>query len=134
CLVTETWTPDINGVAHTLGHLARELVRRDIELQLVRPRPRSASRAEQHIDELQVNGFSLPHYAEVQFGWPCRQRLLAKWRRQRPDVIYLATEGPLGWSALRAAERLNIPTVSGFHTNFDHYADNYGLRWLRGSV
>jgi glycosyltransferase involved in cell wall biosynthesis len=51
------------------------------------------------------------------------------WRQERPDAIYIATEGPLGWSALNAARRLQIPVVSGFHTNFDQYASNYRLGW-----
>jgi glycosyltransferase involved in cell wall biosynthesis len=51
----------------------------------------------------------------------------------------VATEGPLGWSALRAARRLGIPASTGFHTRFDEYMRNYGaaflaqtaLRWMR---
>ncbi|WP_444676767.1 hypothetical protein [Halomonas sp. E19] len=39
CLVSETWAPDINGVAHTLDHLSRELLGRSVALQLIRPRP-----------------------------------------------------------------------------------------------
>src|SRR3546814_11891879 len=60
-------------------------------------------------------------------------------RDERPDAIYVATEGPLGWSAPRAARRLGIPAASGFHTRFDRYMRDYGaeflppvaLRWLR---
>jgi glycosyltransferase involved in cell wall biosynthesis len=43
----------------------------------------------------------------------------------------VATQGPLGWSALRVAEHLRIPIFSGFHTNFDTYAKNYHAGWLR---
>src|SRR3546814_16150019 len=60
-------------------------------------------------------------------------------RDERRDAIYVATEGPLGWSALRAARRLGIPAASGFHTRFDRYMRDYGaaflqpvaLRWMR---
>lgn len=134
CLVSETWYPEINGVAHTLGHLSRELRDRHVELQLVRPRPLDGSHADDMADELQVAGFRLPRYRSLQFGRPCTRLLITRWQAQRPDVIYLATEGPLGWSALRAAETLDIPTVSGFHTNFDHYVGDYGMGWLRGIV
>jgi glycosyltransferase involved in cell wall biosynthesis len=54
-------------------------------------------------------------------------KLLRRWKRQRPDVLYIATEGPLGLSALRAARRLGIAVVSGFHTNFQQYTSQYGL-------
>ncbi len=38
-----------------------------------------------------------------------------------PDLVHIATEGPLGWAALRAARRLKLPTVSSYHTNFAEY-------------
>ncbi|MBE0488639.1 MAG: hypothetical protein IBX53_06130 [Halomonas sp.] len=44
--------------------------------------------------------------------------------------MYVATQGPLGWSARRAARRLSIPVVAGWHTNFDHYCQDYGAPWL----
>jgi len=57
-------------------------------------------------------------------------KLLRRWKRSRPDVLYIATEGPLGFSALRAARRLGIATISGFSTNFQQYASQYGLGFL----
>jgi len=132
CLVSETWSPDINGVAHTLDQLSKELGRRGVALQLVRPRPASrvVTRAEGMEAELRVRGVGLPGYREVRIGLPAMKAIQRFWQQQRPTVIYLATQGPLDWSALRAAERLNIPVVSGWHTNFDHYCRDYGLPWL----
>ena len=46
----------------------------------------------------------------------------------------MATEGPLGWSALRAARRLGIPAATGFHTRFDDYVRSYGAPWLEGTA
>jgi glycosyltransferase involved in cell wall biosynthesis len=46
-------------------------------------------------------------------------------------VVYVATEGPLGWSAVRAARRLEIPVFSGFHTNFHSYSKHYRASWLQ---
>ncbi|WP_458527055.1 glycosyltransferase family 4 protein [Onishia taeanensis] len=134
CLVSETWSPDINGVAHTLGHISRELKTRNITLQLVRPRPDDGSQAEGIADELQVKGFHLPGYQAVKLGLPAGRALQRLWQTRRPDAVYIATEGPLGWSALRQARRLGLPVASGFHTNFDHYAGDYGLGWLKGTV
>jgi len=45
--------------------------------------------------------------------------------------VYVATEGPLGWVAVRTAQRLRIPVLSGFHTNFHSYARHYRLGWLQ---
>lgn len=132
CLVSETWSPDINGVAHTLGQLGTELRRRGVALQLIRPRPADVAvpRAEGMEAELRVHGLGLPGYRQVRIGLPATATIQRLWRQQRPTAVYLATQGPLGWSALRAAERLDIPVVSGWHTNFDHYCRDYGLPWL----
>src|SRR5262249_3999508 len=54
-----------------------------------------------------------------------------KWSANRPDVIYIATEGPLGWAALQTARELGIAVFSGFHTSFDRYSRYYHLGWLR---
>src|SRR6478736_6043720 len=45
----------------------------------------------------------------------------------RLALVHIATEGPLGLSALLAARWLGIPVASSFHTNFDHYAGHYGF-------
>ncbi|TDX29361.1 glycosyltransferase involved in cell wall biosynthesis [Modicisalibacter xianhensis] len=133
-MVSETWAPDINGVAHTLGHLSRGLIRRGIEVQLIRPAPQAPTRAEGMTHELQVRGIRVPRYSDVQLGVPSRRAMAALWREARPDIIYVATEGPLGWSALNLARHLGIPVVSGFHTNFDHYAGDYGVGWMKKPV
>ena len=67
-------------------------------------------------------------------GLPAGRLLSHLWKDQRPDIVYVATEGPLGWSAQRAAARYRIPIVSGFHTNFHSYSRHYGLGLIRGSV
>ncbi|MGQ7248444.1 glycosyltransferase family 4 protein [Halomonas sp. V046] len=132
CLVSETWSPDINGVAHTLGRISQELLARGVTLDLVRPRPAAASApaADGMATELRVRGLSIPGYKEVRIGMPAGRLMRRQWQTTRPDAVYVATEGPLGWSALRAAERLGIPVVSGWHTNFDHYCSDYGVAWM----
>ncbi|MBZ0331069.1 glycosyltransferase family 1 protein [Halomonas sp. ANAO-440] len=134
CLVSETWSPDINGVANTLHQLSRELLARDVALQLIRPEPYAPGRRKGRTPgmqaELKVRGIPLPGYRDVRAGMPATRRLLQLWQKQRPDVVYLATQGPLGWSARRAARRLSIPVVAGWHTNFDHYCRDYGVPWL----
>jgi glycosyltransferase involved in cell wall biosynthesis len=51
-----------------------------------------------------------------------------------PDLIHIATEGPLGAAALMAAASLQVPVVSSFHTNFDQYLSHYGLAGLEAAV
>lgn len=128
-LVSETFPPEINGVANTLGRLCQGLRERGHRLQLVRPR--QADETSRSDDELLLTrGWPLPGYAGLQWGQSSLHKLLRRWQRNRPDVLYIATEGPLGLSALRAARRLGIPVVSGFHTNFQQYSDHYGFGLL----
>jgi glycosyltransferase involved in cell wall biosynthesis len=63
-------------------------------------------------------------------GLPAKRALERLWTYRRPDVVHIVTEGPLGWSALRAALKLRIPVVSDFRTNFHAYSRHYGIGWL----
>ncbi|HUE93011.1 glycosyltransferase family 1 protein [Pseudomonas sp.] len=129
-LITETFPPEINGVANTLGRLADGLRARGHRIQLVRPR-QGCDQGRGHDEQLLLTrGWPLPGYPGLQWGQSSMHKLLRSWQRQRPDVLYIATEGPLGFSALRAARRLQIPVVSGFHTNFQQYTGHYGVGLL----
>jgi len=135
-LVTETFAPEINGVAMTLGHLVRGLSLRGHAVQLIRPRqtrtdvPMSAN----GLTEVLAVGVPIPNYGGLKFGLPMGKRLERLWREQRPDVVHIATEGPLGWSALAVARRLKLPVTSSFHTNFHSYSGHYGLSLLKTPI
>ena len=128
-IVTETYPPEVNGVALTVQSLERGLMARGHEVELVRPRQHARETAPPHT--LLMAGAGLPFYAGLRFGLPATGALLRHWRENPPDAVYVATEGPLGWSALRAARRLGIPVASGFHTRFDEYMRDYGVGFLQ---
>jgi glycosyltransferase involved in cell wall biosynthesis len=133
--VTETYPPEVNGVALTVGHLVRGLREIGHHVSLIRPRHRGEDVARGADPALTlVRGLPLPIYKEVRVGVPSPRVLRGCWNDQRPDVIYVATEGPLGWSALRVARSLGIPVLSGFHTNFHTYLDHYHSAWMRSMV
>jgi glycosyltransferase involved in cell wall biosynthesis len=127
-IVTETYPPEVNGVALTVQGLEQHLRALGHRVDVVRPRQRTDHRPATH--EMLVRGVALPRYPGLQFGLPAGCQLRALWRREPPDAVYIATEGPLGGSALRAARRLGIPVATGFHTRFDRYMRDYGARWL----
>lgn len=129
-IVSETYPPEINGVALTVHSLAAGLASQGHTVDLIRPRQLQPFKDEPGIVTLEVRGASLPRYPGLRFGLPAGGALRERWTRLRPDAIYVATEGPLGWSAVRAANRLGIPTATGFHTRFDTYADHYGVGFL----
>lgn len=132
-IVTETFPPEVNGVAMTFGHLAQELARRGNAVTVCRPRrPDLVSRepTTNFVEEL-FTGVPIPGYPLLRLGLPARRRLMRQWRLNRPDLVHVVTEGPLGASAVSAARALNIPVTSSFHTNFHAYTSHYGFGLFR---
>ena len=139
-VVTETYPPEINGVAMTTGRMVDGLVAAGHRVDLIRPRQAheggSIQLAEgaEGVEEMLSRGIPLPRYANLQLGLPARKVLLRRWSVQRPDVVQVVTEGPLGWSALTAARKLRLPVISEFHTNFHRYSGHYGVGWLKRPI
>ena len=139
-VVTETWPPEINGVALTVQALAHGLLARGHAVEVVRPRQPgdrhdpAGERSDGALATLLMRGAALPRYPGLRFGLPAMRALGRHWRQARPDAVYVATEGPLGWSAARAAARLGIPVATGLHTRFDRYMRDYGMPWLEGTA
>jgi len=140
-IVTETFPPEINGVAMTFGHVARELGRRGHDVTVCRPRRDDLVNGYAHPEysDLLVRGIPIPGYPLLRLGLPAGNALRRRWRAQRPDLVHVVTEGPLGASAVTAARALGVPVTSSFHTNFHSYTHHYGfaplhraaLGWLR---
>ena len=130
--VTETYPPEVNGVAMTVGRLVGGLRELGHRVSVIRPRQGKTDAGNEH--ELALPGLPLPGYPGLRFGLPAGGRLARQWRQRRPDLVHVVTEGPLGWSAVSTARRLGIPVTSGFHTNFDRYSVHYGVGWLRPAV
>lgn len=120
-VVTDTYVPDINGVALSLGRLCKGLRERGHRVEVIR-----SGRGDD--GEHSVPWWPLPGYWEIKVGQPLPGYFRRRWTENRPDVIYVAIETPLGFSATSAALRLGIPVVGGFHTNFREYLLKYGMR------
>lgn len=125
--ITETWPPQVNGVALTVHALAQALAARGAQVEVVRPGPDAR---EVGLEMVSARGIAIPRYPGMQFGLPAGNALRRRWTALRPDAVYIATEGPLGGSAMRIANSLGIPVISGFHTRFDTYATHYGVGLL----
>lgn len=135
-MVTETYPPEVNGVARTVALMAEGLAALGHSVQLVRPRQGAADAPQRGAgyEELLCRGVPIPRYTQLKMGLPSGRALLAAWRARRPDLVHIATEGPLGWSALGAARKLGLPVASDFHTNFHAYSRHYGVSWLARPV
>lgn len=130
--VTETFPPEVNGVAMTIGRLVGGLRERGHRISVIRPRQGKGDAGGEH--ELALPGLPLPGYPGLRFGMPAGGRLTSQWRQNRPDLVHVVTEGPLGWSAVSVARKMGIPVTSGFHTNFDRYSVHYGMGWMRPAL
>ncbi len=123
-LVTDTFLPDVNGVAMTLGRLTEGLRKNGHRVHVIRSGESSGG------GETAAPSIPLPGYKEVRVGLPDPFRLRKRWIKKRPDAVYVATESPLGRSAVKAAKALGIPVATGFHTNFHEYLGQYRLGTL----
>ena len=131
-VVTETWPPEVNGVAVTLAKLVHHLGLRHHTIQLIRPRQdkHDEGQVQSGWSELLLRGLPIPRYPQLKLGLPSKKALLKAWSTKRPDLVHIATEGPLSWSALQAAHVLRLPVTSDFRTNFHSYCQHYGVAWL----
>jgi glycosyltransferase involved in cell wall biosynthesis len=132
-VVTETYAPDVNGCAMAMGRLVHGMLERGHQVQLVRVRHGRTDRYrfDGECEVLPLPGLPIPLYTVQKFGLPAAREVARLWRARRPDAVYIATEGPLGASALFVARLLRIPAVTGFHTNFHTYTQDYGVAFLR---
>lgn len=135
-VVTESYPPEVNGVAHSIARVVEGLRARRHVVQLVRPQQGPLDNADPQgwHSEVLTGGIALPMYGQLRMGLPSGRLLTQLWSRHPPDVVHIATEGPLGWSALRAARRLRLPVCSEFRTNFQAYSQFYGAAWLRQPI
>jgi UDP-2,3-diacylglucosamine pyrophosphatase LpxH/glycosyltransferase involved in cell wall biosynthesis len=124
-IVTDTFAPDVNGVAMTLGRLREGLRQRGHRVHVIHTGAKAGT------GESCAAAVPLPGYKEVRVGLPKPFELRARWMQKRPDVIYVATESPLGGSAVKAANALGIPVAAGFHTNFQDYMGQYRMGVLQ---
>lgn len=136
-IVSETFPPEINGVANTLRHLCQGLMQHGHRVTVIRPRQRHEDKGTVasagnglFTSEHLVTGMPLPGYADLRFGIARSTMIRKLWQKDRPDAIYVATQGPLGVAAVSAARKLGLPVCSGFHTNFHRYSRYYGVGML----
>ena len=134
-LVTETYPPEINGVAMTLSRLVSGLAARGHSVEVIRPRQMGEARSadgtfteSNGVVHWLVPGVPIPLYKSLRIGLPITPALKRHWQAHPPNVVHVATEGPLGLAALYSGNKFKLPITSSFHTNFHQYGGHYGLK------
>jgi glycosyltransferase involved in cell wall biosynthesis len=135
-VVTETYPPEVNGVARTIASVVEGLRGHNHDLQLIRPGQKRGERGQddESFHEVLMRGLPIPRYPQLRMGLTSKRTLVKLWSLRRPDVVHIATEGPMGWSALQAAAHLKLPVCSDFRTNFHAYSKHYGVGWLHKPI
>ncbi|MFJ6087693.1 glycosyltransferase family 4 protein [Streptomyces sp. NPDC092369] len=125
-IVTESFPPDVNGVAHCALQTARHLVDRGHAPVVVAPAPAPGNRpdASAPCPVVHVPSLPLPGYPQVRVALPSR-RLAATLVEHRADVVHLASPFILGVRGMAAAARLGIPAVAVYQTDLAGYARTY---------
>ena len=132
-VVTETYPPELNGVALTVAHSVRYLRAQGHSVTVLRPRQPGEAK-HRTANECLLPGIGLPLYQGVQFGLPVVLQLKRRWSADRPQLVHIATEGPLGWAALHVARRLGIPVTTDYRTQFHRYSVHYGVGLLAPAI
>ncbi|ROO58320.1 phosphatidylinositol alpha 1,6-mannosyltransferase [Micromonospora sp. Llam0] len=137
-IVTESFPPDLNGVAHSVVRVAEHLVARGHEPLVVAPAPApaAAERAEAGAHPypvVRVPSLPVPLYRSFRLGLPSR-RLTEVLAEHAPDVVHLASPFVLGARGLTVARRLRLPTLAVYQTDVAAYARAYHLGWSVATV
>lgn len=107
-LCTDAWHPQVNGVVRTLATTVEHLTARGHEVELITPQ--------------QFLTWGLPGYSEIRLALAPRFGTRRTLHDFAPDIVHIATEGPIGWSARGWCRRHGVPFTSAFHTRFPEYA------------
>ncbi|MGX1268686.1 glycosyltransferase family 4 protein [Streptomyces phaeoluteigriseus] len=125
-IVTESFPPDVNGVAHCALQTARHLVDRGHLPLVVAPATAAGPGpdAEAPCPVIRVPSLPLPGYPQVRVALPSR-RVAAALVEHRADMVHLASPFILGVRGMAAAARLGIPAVAVYQTDLAGYARTY---------
>ncbi len=107
-ICTDAWHPQINGVVRSLAMTVHQLIERGHEVELITPS--------------QFRTLPLPGYSEIRLALAPRFGTRRSLTDFAPDIVHIATEGPIGWSARGWCKARGVPFTSAFHTRFPDYA------------
>lgn len=130
-IFTDTYEPEVNGVARTLGRWTDFLRRQGIEVMVFAPDPAMDNTSMQ--TSIQVQRFtSFPFflYPECRLAVPNPVPVRRALQLFQPTLIHVATPFNMGLFGIHYAKKYRIPLVASYHTHFDRYLPYYNLQWM----
>ncbi len=107
-VATDAWAPQVNGVVRTLMETITRMQQRGYNVSTITP------------DMFAT--IPCPGYREIRLAVAPRIRTRQMLHALRPDIVHIATEGPIGWSARSWCIAHDVPFTTAFHTRFPDYA------------
>ncbi|GGE05682.1 GDP-mannose-dependent alpha-mannosyltransferase [Polymorphobacter glacialis] len=107
-LVSDAWSPQVNGVVRTLSTIVDLATARGHRIQTITPD--------------RFRSVAMPSYPEIRLALTTRRTIANVIAGFDPDAVHIATEGPLGWLARGWCIRRGVPFTTSFHTRFPDYA------------
>lgn len=127
-IFTDTYTPQVNGVAKTLERLTNYLHRKGIDYTLFAPQNVKDNNENNHVQKMK--SIPLAVYPECRLALPNLHFVKKKLEHFQPDLIHVATPFTMGLLGKYYAIKLNIPLVGSYHTDFDAYLSYYKMEFL----
>ncbi len=106
-IVTDAWTPQVNGVVRTVQITAADLRALGHDVRMITPEGRLT--------------FPMPTYPEIRLAVLPGRALTREIKAFAPDAVHIATEGSLGLVARRICIKHGIAFTTAFHTRFAEY-------------
>lgn len=135
-LVTESFLPDVNGVANSVVRTAEHLVARGHQPMVIAPQPPPAVR-DSPVDVpypvVRIPSLPMPGYPQLRLGLPT-PALTAAMRAHGAEVVHLASPFVLGAWGMAAARSLLLPTVAVYQTDVAAYARAYRVGMTEGAA
>ena len=126
-LFSDTYAPQVNGVARTLERLVGAVRARGGDARVF-----TTSDPDATPDGSVRRAASVPFWAypQLRIAAPVGGGAGRDLRAWRPTLIHAATPFGMGLAGRRAARRLGVPFVSSYHTHFSAYVRFYRLGLL----
>ncbi|PEB80941.1 glycosyltransferase family 4 protein [Bacillus nitratireducens] len=127
-IFTDTFTPQVNGVAKTLERLTKYFQKENIAYSVFAPQHTAEDNFVANVNKMRSIPLTIL-YPECRLAFPTpriKRELLAF----KPDIIHIATPFNMGLCGLYYAKKLNIPVVGSYHTDFDAYLRYYKIEFL----
>lgn len=130
-LFTDTYEPEVNGVAKTLKKWISYLENRGVACKVFAPSIEPSDRSPQFSNSVtRFASFPFFMYPECRMALPNLIHIRQEIQAFKPTLVHVATPFNIGLCGTHYAKKFNLPLVASYHTNFDRYLPFYNLQWM----